>query len=108
MILQALVNYYESLAAQGKLAKPGWGEAKISFALEISEEGDLTDILTLVESVQQGKKAVEKPKVLILPEGTKRSSGVAAQFLWDNARYILGIDEAGKEERAKKCFQATA
>ena len=108
MILQALVNYYESLAAQGKLAKPGWGEAKISFALEISEEGDLTGILTLVESVQQGKKAVEKPKVLILPEGTKRSSGVAAQFLWDNARYILGIDEAGKEERAKKCFQATA
>ena len=34
MILQALVNYYESLAAQGKLAKPGWGEAKIYFALE--------------------------------------------------------------------------
>ena len=25
MILQALVDYYESLAAQGKLAKPGWG-----------------------------------------------------------------------------------
>ena len=108
MILRALVNYYESLAAQGKLAKPGWGDARISYALEISEEGDLLGILTLLETVKQGKKTVEKPQVLKLPEATKRSSGIAAQFLWDNARYILGIDEAGKEERAKKCFQATA
>ena len=44
---------------------------------------------------------------MIMPEGTKRSSGVAAQFLWDNARYILGIDEKGKEVRAKQCFLAT-
>lgn len=108
MILQALVNYYESLAIQGKLAKPGWGDAKISYALEISEEGDLLGILTLIESVKQGKKTVDKPQILKLPEATKRSSGIAAQFLWDNARYILGIDEVGKEERAKKCFQATA
>ena len=41
-----------------------------------------------------------------MPEGTKRSSGVAAQFLWDNARYVLGIDVEGKEARAKQCFLA--
>lgn len=108
MILQALVDYYESLAAQGKLAKPGWGEVKIAYALDISQTGDLLGIRTLLNQVTQGKKMVNKPQTMLLPEATKRSSGVAAQFLWDNARYMLGIDEDGKEVRAKQCFLATA
>lgn len=108
MILQALVDYYEFLAAQGKLAKPGWGEVKIAYALDISQTGELLGIRTLLNQVTQGKKMVNKPQIMLLPEATKRSSGVAAQFLWDNARYMLGIDEEGKEVRAKQCFLATA
>ena len=108
MILQALVDYYEDLAAQGKIAKPGWGEAKISYALDISAKGELLGIRTLLNQVTQGKKVINKPQTLLLPEATKRSSGIAAQFLWDNARYMLGIDEDGKKLRAKQCFLATA
>ena len=108
MILQALVDYYESLAAQGKLAKPGWGKANISYALDISEIGELLSIRTLLNQITQGKKTIYKPQSLLVPEATKRSSGIAAQFLWDNARYMLGIDALGKEERAKQCFMATA
>lgn len=108
MILQALVDYYEFLAAQGKLAKPGWGEVKIAYALDISQTGELLGIRTLLNQVTQGKKMVNKPQIMLLPEATKRSSGVVAQFLWDNARYMLGIDEEGKEVRAKQCFLATA
>lgn len=108
MILQALVDYYESLAAQSKLAKPGWGKANISYALDISEIGELLSIRTLLNQITQGKKTIYKPQSLLVPEATKRSSGIAAQFLWDNARYMLGIDALGKEERAKQCFMATA
>ena len=108
MILQALVNYYESLAAQGKLAKPGWGKANISYALDISETGELLGMRTLLNQITKGKKTVYKPQSLLVPEATKRSSGIAAQFLWDNARYMLGIDVPGKEARAKQCFEATA
>ena len=32
MILQSLVAYYETLARQGAIAKPGWGDYKISYA----------------------------------------------------------------------------
>ena len=39
MILQALVDYYEALAAKGKVAKLGWGNAKISYALNIDKQG---------------------------------------------------------------------
>ena len=42
MILQALVDYYEALAAKGRVAKPGWGIAKISYALCYLLEADKT------------------------------------------------------------------
>ena len=34
MILQALVQYYEDLLANGKITRPGWTSAKVSWALE--------------------------------------------------------------------------
>lgn len=107
MILQALVEYYEALAAKGEIAKQGWGLAKISYALNISADGDLLSVLPLAKENTVGKKIVIVPQKIMLPEGTKRSSGVAAQFLWDNASYILGFDKGGKPERSKKCFEAT-
>lgn len=107
MIIRALVDYYESLAKQGKIVKPGWSVAKIAYALNISPQGELLGIFTLLKDEQRGKKTVKVPQNLVMPEGTKRSSGVAAQFLWDNAHYVLGIDEEGKEIRAKQCFFAT-
>ena len=108
MILQALVDYYEALAAKGKVAKPGWGNAKISYALNIDKQGRLLNLLSLKISVQKGKKTVELPQNILLPEATKRTAGVAAQFLWDNAKYVLGIDSSGKTERSKQCFEAMA
>lgn len=108
MILQALVDYYEALAAQGKIAKPGWGIAKISYALNIDKQGRLLNLLPLKIPVQKGKKTVELPQNILLPEATKRASGVAAQFLWDNAKYVLGIDNSGKAERSKQCYEAMA
>lgn len=41
MILQALVDHYEALVAQGKIAQPGWVTAKIAYALNIDAEGAL-------------------------------------------------------------------
>ena len=78
MILQALVDYYEALAATGKVAKPGWGNAKISYALNIDKQGRLLNLLSLKISVQKGKKTVELPQNILLPEATKRTAGVAA------------------------------
>ncbi len=108
MILQALVDYYEALAAKGKVAKPGWGMAKISYALNIDAQGDLLNVIPLLIPQKKGKKVVEVPQNILLPEATKRTAGVAAQFLWDNAKYVLGIDASGKLERSKQCFDAMA
>ena len=41
MILQALTKLYEDLADQGKQAREGWANAKISYALCIDRDGKL-------------------------------------------------------------------
>lgn len=108
MILQALTRYYEDLLAQGKIDAPGWAPAKISFALYLNENGELTQVVPTMEDVPKGKKTVQQPQSMALPAAVKRTVGIAANFLWDNSSYLLGIDQKGKPERSRECFAAAA
>lgn len=104
MILQALVDYYKELAERGQIARPGWGDVKVSFALELDANGGLTHVIPLSSPSADGKKMV--PQTMKLPAPVTRTVGIASNFLWDNASYLLGFDGKGKPERAKKCFAA--
>ena len=107
MILQALVEYYEDLERAGKISAPGWGPAKISYVLYLSADGQLEQVAGIKVPSENGKKLV--PQVLSLPAAVKRSVGIASNFLWDNAAYILGITaEKDKAERALRCREACA
>ena len=108
MILQALVEHYEDLVSQGKLARPGWSDTNISYALYINDAGELEQAVSLKREEERGKgkKKVLVPRSMSLPAPVKRSSGVASNFLWDNSSYILGIDEKGKPKRSLECFSA--
>ncbi len=106
MILQALVRYYEDLLALGVIARPGWGQAKVSYGLELASDGRLLGLLPLQTEQQRGKKSVFAPQVMEVPMPVKRSSGVAANFLCDNSGYLLGADEKGKPQRTAECFAA--
>ena len=44
MILQALVKYYEDLERQEKLPKQGWCQAKVSYGINLSTDGDIKNI----------------------------------------------------------------
>ena len=106
MILQALVKYYEELVQQGKVAKPGWCQAKVSHAIELNEDGTIKTIISLKKEEERGKKKVWVPEPLYVPEMITRSSGIASNFLCDNAKYFLGIDEDGTKPRIIDCFHA--
>lgn len=105
MILQALVQYYETLEKKGEITRPGWSNAKVSYALELTEAGELRRVIPLKIEKQKGKKTVLEPQILKVPQMVTRSSGVAANFLCDNSGYLLGINNKGKPERTKECFQ---
>ena len=109
MILQALAKYYENLAEEEKVPKPGWCSAKVSYQIDLSEEGDVKGIISLKTEEERGKKTVQVPQVLLVPEMVTRSSGVSANFLCDNAKYLLGISQETDEKnkkRTKECFDA--
>lgn len=108
MILQALTRYYEDLLSRGEIAAPGWAPAKISLALYINENGELTQIVPTMDEVSKGKKTVFQPQLITLPAAVKRTVSIAANFLWDNSAYLLGIDQKGDPERSLKCFAAAA
>ena len=108
MILQALTRYYEDLLSRGEITAPGWAPAKISFALCLNENGELTQIVPTMDEVSKGKKTVFQPQLITLPAAVKRTVSIAANFLWDNSAYLLGIDQKGDPERSLKCFAAAA
>lgn len=106
MILQALTEYYEALLKDNKVARRGWCQAKTAFALNLNADGSLKGVVTLKEEKERGKKKVWLPSERMVPQMVTRSSGVAANFLCDNSKYILGIDGAESGKRVRECFEA--
>lgn len=99
MILQALNDYYRRKCddpdpAQ-RLPMFGLEQKEIPFLLEISPEGELVQLRDTREL--NGKKKVAR--VFRVPMGIKKTSGVAANLLWDTLEYVLGVDTKGKPER---------
>ena len=103
MILQALTRYYETLADQGKIARPGWAKSRISYALCLNTDGEFIQVIPLLEETG-GKKP--QPRQFDLPAPVKRSSGIDSNFLWDNSTYLLGVDAKSKPDRSRQCFIA--
>ena len=106
MILQALVKYYEDLAKQDKAARKGWCQSKVFHAIELNEDGTIKTIISLKTEEERGKKKVWVPVLLNVPEMVTRSLGVNSNFLCDNAKYILGIDDEEITKRPRECFLA--
>ena len=103
MILQALTRYYETLADQGKIARPGWAKSRVSYALCLNTDGELVQVIPLLEETG-GKKP--QPRQFDLPAPVKRTVGIDSNFLWDNSSYLLGVDAKSKPDRSRQCFIA--
>ena len=108
MILQALVEHYEDLAAQGKLARPGWSDANISYVLHINDAGELEQVADIRKIPEDGKgKPKPQKRRLPSPPTGRTSLAIKPTFLWDNSKYLLGIDNKGKAEQSIKSFQGS-
>ena len=113
MILQALTRYYDILLTEGgedsDIPLPGYSVANVSYALNLSVQGELLDIFPLSKQVQRGKKMVDKPRSMIVPEQAGRSGKTPpAYFLCDNNAYVLGIspEDADDPKYSQQRFEA--
>ncbi|HAT9523890.1 TPA: type I-C CRISPR-associated protein Cas8c/Csd1 [Legionella pneumophila subsp. pneumophila] len=89
MILQSLQVYYDRKSAdpESGIAPEGFERKEIPFIIVIDKQGNFVQIEDT--RYQDGKHI--RAKSFLVPQSEKRSSGVKACLLWDNAEYIFGL-----------------
>lgn len=97
MILQALHGYYER--RRGTLPGQGIERKELPFLLVLHPDGRFFQIQDMRE--QDGKRL--RGTRFPVPQGVKKSVNIAANLLWGNAEYVLGIPDPKKlaEQRQK-------
>lgn len=100
MILQALNEYYQrkTRLPESDLAPPGFEQKPIPYLVVLTATGEFAAL----EDTREGEGKSRVAKSYLVPQTVKRSSGVAANLLWDNPGYVFGIDGKGKPERARE------
>ena len=96
MILQELVRYYDRKSRDPdpaqRLPRLGLEDKDIPFIIELSADGRVVQLRDTRE--MDGKKL--RAKSFLVPQGVKKTSGVAANLLWDSAAYAIGLEKPRK------------
>lgn len=103
MILKALADYYQRLLDDPNtdIAPPGFERKQIDFLIVLNEDGSFENL----RDVRDGTGRNRKGRPTLVPKSVKRSSGVAANLLWDTAAYVFGLNPS-KPERGKQQMEA--
>jgi CRISPR-associated protein Csd1 len=106
MILPALIDYYDRLAAEpdADIAPFGFSRQNISFVVVLEQDGTLHAVQPdFVE--ENGRK---RPRSRVVPGQAKPSGqGLNPCLLWDNMAYLLGFKPDDlNTDRTVKSFQA--
>ena len=104
MIIQALYDYYERKNSdpEAHMAPSGFEWKEIPFIIEIDTHGNPTQI----EDTREGEGKKKRARPFLVPQSVKKTSGIAANLLWDNAAYVLGVATKGKSKRVEEQRQA--
>ncbi len=99
MILQALAGYYERLSQEGgtDIALEGFEEKPIPFLIILNKSGKFVDIQDT--RVAEGKRKIGR--TFLVPRAVKKTSGIAANFLWDTPNYVLARPKPDTNKDAK-------
>lgn len=107
MILQALKTYYDRTAAtDGGVATEGFQQQEIPFLIILNRYGEFVDI----QDTRYGDGKKKTGRSFCVPKAVKKTSGIAANLLWDVPVYIVGRpkpnpkkkDQERLAERAKE------
>lgn len=101
MILQALVEHYETLVQNKDETIPqfGWSRATASFCVLIDLDGNLKNLVSLVDENKKGQPVT-------VPLQLKRSGkNPPPYFLCDSATYVLGLENGELTKRSQQYFE---
>lgn len=95
MILQALKEYYDR---KPDLPRAGFEIKEIPFVLVLNPDGTPVSL----NETYEGQGKARRAKRYLVPQTVKRAVNIAANLLWDNPEYVLGVALKGRPERVVK------
>jgi CRISPR-associated protein Csd1 len=90
MILQALKEYYDRMAAdpESGIAPEGWEKRRFLYSAEIDSNGKFVRFHELKEN----NKGKQEGKMFLVPAlGEKKGNGIKANWGWENIEYLFNI-----------------
>jgi CRISPR-associated protein Csd1 len=96
-MLLSLNKAYKRLERDGLAPSYGFSNQKICYVISLNSDGTPAGLPIDIRDIS-GKKPM--PRMLPVPQPTKRTSGIAPNFLWDKTSYVLGVT-AGENKRLK-------
>ncbi|PYF01376.1 CRISPR-associated Csd1 family protein [Rhodopseudomonas faecalis] len=100
--LAALVRAYGRMATRGEVPPFGYSQEKIGFLISLNADGTVAGPPI---DLRLGEGRKKTARALAVPRPTKRTSGIAPNFMWDKTAYVLGIT-AGEGKRTAQEHQA--
>ena len=97
--LASLVRAYERLPDAPAF---GYSMEKIGFLVSLNADGSPT---APPIDLRDGEGKRKTARAMLVPQPTKRTSGVAPNFLWDKTSYALGVT-AGEGKRTAREYEA--
>ena len=101
MILQALSDYYARLADEGHAPVMGFEEKAIPFLIVLGNEGTFRGI----DDTRDPKNKKDRGRLFSIPQAVKRTVGVSANLLWDNAGYAFAEPKVDPTKDADKLVE---
>jgi CRISPR-associated protein Csd1 len=90
--LASLVRAYDRLPERGEAPAFGYSVGKVGFLIPLNEDGSLAGPPI---DLREGEGKRRTPRALLVPQPTKRTSGIAPNFLWDKTSYALRVTAGG-------------
>lgn len=113
MLIQALCEYFDMLAAAGKVTPEGYSKVKIHYLVHLTQDGKIDTISSYqkIEKVPAGKDKIKEkavPREELMPERTEKTA-IDANIVDHRPSYLFGLNyvdgalsPADKTDKAKK------
>ncbi|MCI5700851.1 MAG: type I-C CRISPR-associated protein Cas8c/Csd1 [Lachnospiraceae bacterium] len=118
MLIKALSDYYDILAAEGKILPDGYSKVNVHYMICLNAEGKIEDIIDCQEKIQNKTdkgKIKEKwvPRIEEMPQRTEKT-GIDSNIVEHRPLYIFGLnweeegltpdDRTGKARKSHEAF----
>jgi len=94
MILQSLDRLYHRLLAEDALEPPGFQKKEILWLVSLTPDGSVSGLQR-----SGGPDPKERGRRFTVPAEIKKTAGIAANLLWENAEYALGVAKAKADDK---------